>query len=569
MENEVRLAGLFLCVYSTNVTRTITGGIFKSLKQNLLHLHTDPDVNFRRELVSYIQRLFNRLRGSTATLAKSKSKQILSEGETRLAFPKVCFSTQNQSALKDPLVESLQFITWYCSFLEGEIRSDAAYQRRITALRALMVVLKSGVDQRVPYRFLSKGAQGQLHWAHGLPLANAKLVHKLLDMMLDPFDDVRDTSVSILQIIFEALPEDEKATMLSMLPPFISRAETTMLLTGRADHADGLARAYSLYHSCVPASLGSTQSNKLSSTTKTEIIRRLNEQLTETLKVARENLTEAVDGRPVHGIFAAIRYIVDQDEFYTDLDQFDPDSFDELKAIHNKLFEDCQATWNIVQSILSADAPEGHVPEDMEEEVSLDTKEILSYSWRGLKEASTLLRVIATRAPVGTRDRDLISPTQFEELGRLCFKQLIELRHRGAFSAVAQTFAAFCRRCYSVDDESLRSLPNKWYKETLSSIQAQAHAITRRSGGIPALMAGIVAAEPPSSGKLFQQAMRDLTIEATVEAESSNIEESRLPQVHALNCIKEFFMTSKLGASSEAYIGDGLELAAKMINSSM
>lgn len=179
----------------------------------------------------------------------------------------------------------------------------------------------------------------------------------------------------------------------------------------------------------------------------------------------------------------------------------------------------------------------------------------------------------------------MIAPARFEELGRVCFTQLIELRHRGAFSAVAQTFAAFCRRTYFVDDEDLQALPEKWYQasypprsrytililpqETLSSIQAQAHAITRRSGGIPALMAGIIAAEPQSSGKLFPQAMRDLTIEATVEAKSSNIEESRLPQVHALNCIKEFFMTSKLAASSEAFIGDGLELAAKMINSSM
>lgn len=82
-------------------------------------------------------------------------------------------------------------------------------------------------------------------------------------------------------------------------------------------------------------------------------------------------------------------------------------------------------------------------------------------------------------------------------------------------------------------------------------------------------MAGIVAAEPQASAELFSKAMRDLTAEASVEAESSNIEESRLPQVHALNCIKEFFMTSKLGATSEAYIGDGLELAAKSINSNM
>lgn len=80
---------------------------------------------------------------------------------------------------------------------------------------------------------------------------------------------------------------------------------------------------------------------------------------------------------------------------------------------------------------------------------------------------STLLRVIAARAPIGDQERDMITPTRFEELGRLCFTQLIELRHRGAFSAVAQTFATFCRRCYSVDDEHLRGLPEKWYKVIL------------------------------------------------------------------------------------------------------
>ena len=569
MESEVRLAGLFLCVYSTNVTRVVTGGIFKSLKKNLLHLHTDPDVNFRRELISYIQRLFNRLRGSTATLAKSSIKAALARGETRLPFPNERHDLSAQSGVEDPLEESLQFIRWYIEFLEAEIRSDAAYQRRITALRALMVVLKSGIDPRIPHHFLSKGAQGQLHWAHGLQIPNQGLIRKLLDMMLDAFDDVRDTSVSILQIFFTSMPEKEQHEVLSLLPPFISRAEDIMLRTGRADHADGLARAYALYHSCVPISNDAPQSNSLTLSTRLDVIRRLNDQLQDTLKVAQDNLSEAVNGRPVHGIFAAIRYIVDHDEFYNDLAKLDSAKFEEFKKIHNQLLEDFHTTWNIVRNILSADAPEGHVPEDMEEEISLDTKEILSYSWRGLKEASTLLRVIATRAPIGNENQDMITSSHFEELGRLCFTQLIELRHRGAFSAVAQTFASFCRRCYSVNDESLRQLPEKWYQETLSSLQAQAHAITRRSGGIPALMAGIIAAEPQSSGKLFPQAMRDLTAEASVEAQSSNIEESRLPQVHALNCIKEFFMTSKLGVASEAFIGDGLELAAKSINSSI
>jgi hypothetical protein len=98
-------------------------------------------------------------------------------------------------------------------------------------------------------------------------------------------------------------------------------------------------------------------------------------------------------------------------------------------------------------------------------------------------------------------------------------------------------------------------------------MQAKAGAITRRSAGIPTLMAGIIAAEPQAGGKLLARAMKDLIAEASVKAKSANIEESRLPQVHALNCVKEIFTTSKLSVPSEAYIGQGLELAAKMLNS--
>jgi hypothetical protein len=69
--------------------------------------------------------------------------------------------------------------------------------------------------------------------------------------------------------------------------------------------------------------------------------------------------------------------------------------------------------------------------------------------------------------------------------------------------------------------------------------------------------------------KLFPGAMKDLVAEASAEAQSTNIEESRLPQVHALNCIKEFFTTSRLNVVSEAYMGQGLELAARTLNSNM
>jgi hypothetical protein len=82
-------------------------------------------------------------------------------------------------------------------------------------------------------------------------------------------------------------------------------------------------------------------------------------------------------------------------------------------------------------------------------------------------------------------------------------------------------------------------------------------------------MTGIIAAEQKPDGPLFKRAIKDLFAEASQDAQSSNIADSRLPQVHALNSIKDIFTTSKLSESSEAYIADGLDLAARTLNSSV
>ncbi|KAL5117570.1 hypothetical protein ACEQ8H_004463 [Pleosporales sp. CAS-2024a] len=531
---EVRLAGMFLSVHSNSITRPMTSGTLRLLKVNLVHLHTDTDAYFRRDINGYTQKMFDRLRASTATLAKGL------------------------------LDETLSFITWYIKFMQWELRSTASYQRRITALQSLIIVLRSGIDPGVPPLHLSKSAQGQLNWAHGLQIASPTLTRVLMDLILDPFDDIRSLAVSVLQICVLAQPVADQDTVLASVHSFLQRAESMQLRTGRADQADGVARAYSLMYSLLDSYSG--VKNPTAFPSSLAVLLSLRQTLQTTISFAEHNLLEAVNGQPVHATFAALRYILDQEPIYSSLSKLPDEAFSQWKTAHGDLFECITNFWACIQHILCADAPEGLVPDEIEEEASLDTKEILSYSWRGVKEASMLLRVMITKAPIGDDKSALISPALFEKLGRLCFNQLLELRHRGAFSTVSQTFAAFCRRCVSSQIPELRALPEMWYQETLLSIQDKAGAITRRSAGIPALMASITAAD---ANKLFPRAMRDLISEASVEAQSMNIEESRLPQVHALNCIKEFFTTSRLNVISEAYMGQGLELAAKMLNSDM
>jgi hypothetical protein len=81
------------------------------------------------------------------------------------------------------------------------------------------------------------------------------------------------------------------------------------------------------------------------------------------------------------------RYIVDGDDFYSSLSTTPVETFFGWKQTHDEILENIQGFWTCIEHILCTDAPEGHVPDEIDEEASLDTKEILSYSWRGLKEA--------------------------------------------------------------------------------------------------------------------------------------------------------------------------------------
>jgi hypothetical protein len=307
-EPEVRLAGMFLSVHSTAITRPMTGGILKSLKQNLVHLHTDTDAYFRRDVNGYTHKLFDRLRASTATLAKEAVKASKS-GANRLPVPKACFhygALSSESTEHDLLFESLAFIVWYIRFLEWELRSAATYQRRITALQSLIIVLRSGLDAGVPFSHLSKSAQGQLTWAHDFQIANPRLTRVLMDLILDPFDDIRNSAVSVLQLCLLAQPMSGQNAVLETMHRYLERADSMQLRTGRADQADGVARAYSLLYSLLINHPGPHNPTTFSSSLI--VFLTLRQQLRDTLTYAHQNLTDAVNGRPVHGTFAALRY---------------------------------------------------------------------------------------------------------------------------------------------------------------------------------------------------------------------------------------------------------------------
>ncbi|KAF2085259.1 hypothetical protein K490DRAFT_46993 [Saccharata proteae CBS 121410] len=578
---ETRLAALSILINSAAITRPFTRGTLAAFERNFGHLHADTDANFRGEVTSLTLQLFDRLRAATSTLSKALARSF--KANDHIAND----SNNDPTVAKQELLDAhIGFIKWYLRFLEHELRPTAAYQRHISALKSLTIITKSGLDANVPRKSLSKQAQGEIKWPFRLTILVPSLVRALFDLIMDPFDDVRHTAASLLKL--GSAPGLSSKTEVAVEPAshghgdpdvlvsrsfanFQARAEKTMLRSGRADHSDGVARAYDLiFEKRASGPRKSSQDPEESSlewsTTQKGVVEHLMQMLDTTIAMASQDLSAAVSGYPMHGLLAGLRYIFDEADFYSSMAIMDQKEVDLWKSIHRRLFMSLRSIWTCVQGILCNDAPEGHVPDDMEEEPDLTTKDILSYSWRALKEASTLIRVVVAKAPFNLPDGTVVLETsEFEELGRLCFLQLAELRHRGAFSTVAQTFAACCLRSSRSSDPAIRQLLESWYQETLSCIRNKASMITRRSAGLPSLITGILVASP--EGALFERVMQDLIAEAIAEGRDTTTDGSHLPQVHALNCLKDIFIHTKLGQASEAYMAEGLSLAASRLES--
>lgn len=80
------------------------------------------------------------------------------------------------------------------------------------------------------------------------------------------------------------------------------------------------------------------------------------------------------------------------------------------------------------------------------------------------------------------------------------------------------------------------------------------------------MITGVLAAH--AGGDFFNNAVLDLqAIADTPVQEANDVGEVRLPQVHALNCLKDIFADTRLGPSTEPYVADSLDIAACCLDS--
>lgn len=510
-----------------------------ALKRALPDCFTEPDAYFRGEVFSILQSLLDRIKAATAVMHREIEQ---SDRQQRPA---------DRDRLQLALDKHKDFLYWLRERLFDDLQPCASYQRHISALKGLIVLIKSGVDSSVELANLSKNAKSGVQWCFDMRILSPELLLILMDRVMDPFDDVRQLSATALKMCHRMLTAAEEQRFFVAA----TRAQSAMLQSGRIDHADGYARLYELRFF-----LESRKDDGLDDTDSLKIVRDNVNSVRTGIALAQRSLSAAVDSHPLHGQLTSLRYVLEglfkAPRSLEIFNHREPDFLTTMVKIQYDL-------WECVQGLLCNDAPEGYLPEDMDDDADRNTKDVLSYAWRALKEASLLLRTVVLNLEqfhLAFPEKRLSTMTM---LGDLCFNQLAELRHRGAFSTVAQTFAVVCAECLSSTDKSIGLLTDFWYQCTLDLIQMRGAKITRRSAGLPAMIVALLAA-----GKDFAAAVRDLKQIATVSPDQGD-RGFDLPQVHALNCLKATFVSSKLVVQSEAHMVEVMGLAATSLSSKL
>lgn len=338
--SSVRLAALSLLVSSSASARPFCRRVLRRVQQCIPYFHVEVNAKPRNEFIALMKKLCMRLRGATLSLLRhGQDPDVLTREQTSITSRSVAriggegpVSSRNvikQVLDEGPhiLEEHLAFRKWYMVFLLQELRPTASYQSHITALK----ILEFLTEQTIALRSLSSKSHNDYLDALNEHPPGGLLLRPLTELLLDPFDDVRQSASTVfdLHLSINSVPRksisrggtDDKADSLDQearnqadneeghrkanhpILINLNKAEDRAGITGRADHADGFGRLIHLLYTTsgtLVKPAGWHQSHYL-------IVDHVISTLEEEVDIAKGDLLFAVSSRPLHGHLIALR----------------------------------------------------------------------------------------------------------------------------------------------------------------------------------------------------------------------------------------------------------------------
>ena len=311
--SSVRIAALRALIHTTSSTRSFAPHVLLVLKQTLPLYHGETGSRMRNEFICWTKKLFSRLQGAIRRLLRDEAKHNGERGRAEDS------SVSSGMGHLGELQDHLGFVTWYSSFLTGELQPTASYQRHISALRVLQLFHSANLDELVRTGLI-KLPRPQNSGVSQSELFTFPLMRLLLDLVIDPFDDVRSAAASFLEEFPVAMLAHQINCSKSDIhlglhetpqPPgsltkvALNRAEKLMRQTGRADYADGFGRLYNILYSCSTVS----DEQDVEYTSRVTLLEGLVMSLQLDVKIAQNDLQQAIISAPLHGHLIALRFV--------------------------------------------------------------------------------------------------------------------------------------------------------------------------------------------------------------------------------------------------------------------
>lgn len=374
---SIRIAALSLLITTNATTKPFTSAAMRAILKGLPSLHAESDAYSRGEILSIIRKLIPRLKGGIMSSEQNWDEVMASANKK-----------QPPNYARDDL-ETRACLTDYLEFLKGDLQPTASYQRHITSLKTLILLLDSGLDARFEGSIVSKSDGNLTKWKMNAEVFEPTLLRLLVDLLLDPFEEVRARSLSIVNLfprellIGDGVQTASNASDKSQLLGALSTAEQMASRTSRADYADTVARLYHiLFCAAQSRTPGASQWWETKIGVVDSILKRLEAKLSVSGAIVKYHLRDA----PLHGHVSALRYIVSTTDFHALIADPKLPGHENWRSTHTRVVFICDKIWNEVKPVLCIDSPEGHSDEPAEG-LSVGPKDILSYSWRALRES--------------------------------------------------------------------------------------------------------------------------------------------------------------------------------------
>ena len=220
---NVRLVALAV-ILPTRFGSPFPSFILHSLRRSLPNFHKEVNPKHRNEFIALMRTVLERLNTVITRLSKSRLTELNG------------FQSEPNSLLNDHVA----LLNWYYSYLVLQLHPGSPYQSHITALKILLY-FEHNWDQS-----LSTPPQKPIITTCP-PLAS--LIRALIDLLFDPFEDVRLAANALLER-FITLNRDRSSGWLKVqdmrdqLYSCLYQGEDRLRRSVRADNSDGLARVY-------------------------------------------------------------------------------------------------------------------------------------------------------------------------------------------------------------------------------------------------------------------------------------------------------------------------------------